>query len=207
MAYGQDVPLALASAGMRRIAALAYLLVWTWQEHVRASELLNQTVARQIVFLIDEVEAHLHPRWQRLVLTALLGVMDELTGTEDVPVQLIATTHSPMVLASLEPIFDEDQDALWSLDLVDNQVELHREPWRRRGDANAWLTSSSLDLAEPRSLEAERAIRRANELGKQADPDAQEIAGVEEELRAVLGDVDPFWVGWRLFERRAGGVP
>lgn len=118
----------------------------------------------------------------------MLGARDELTGTEDVPVQLIATTHSPMVLASLEPIFDEEQDALWSLDLVDDEVELHREPWRRRGDANTWLTSSSLDLAEPRSLEAERAIRRANELGKQAHPEPEEVERVEAELRTVLGN-------------------
>ncbi len=34
--YGQEVPLVLASAGMRRIVALAYMLVWTWQEHLRA---------------------------------------------------------------------------------------------------------------------------------------------------------------------------
>ena len=32
--YKQEVPLAVASAGMRRIVALAYLLVWTWQEHL-----------------------------------------------------------------------------------------------------------------------------------------------------------------------------
>ncbi|HVI00237.1 MAG TPA: AAA family ATPase, partial [Enhygromyxa sp.] len=37
MAYG-EVPVTHASAGMRRILALAYLLVWTWREHVRACE-------------------------------------------------------------------------------------------------------------------------------------------------------------------------
>ncbi len=33
----QNVPLVVASAGIRRIAALAYVLVWTWQEHLRAA--------------------------------------------------------------------------------------------------------------------------------------------------------------------------
>ncbi len=34
--YEQDVPVVTASAGMRRVVALGYLLVWTWQEHLRA---------------------------------------------------------------------------------------------------------------------------------------------------------------------------
>ncbi|EYF03415.1 Hypothetical protein CAP_5608 [Chondromyces apiculatus DSM 436] len=42
MPYGRDVPVPMASAGMRRIVALAYLLVWAWQEHVRAAELLDE---------------------------------------------------------------------------------------------------------------------------------------------------------------------
>ena len=46
---------------MKRIIGLAYLLVWAWQEHVKASELLARPPARQMIFLVDEVEAHLHP--------------------------------------------------------------------------------------------------------------------------------------------------
>jgi hypothetical protein len=32
MPYG-PVPVTQAAAGMRRVLALAYLLVWTWEEH------------------------------------------------------------------------------------------------------------------------------------------------------------------------------
>jgi hypothetical protein len=39
--YG-TIPLTLASAGARRVIALAYLIVWAWQEHLHASKLLNQ---------------------------------------------------------------------------------------------------------------------------------------------------------------------
>lgn len=199
MPYGQDVPLAHASAGMRRIVALAYLLVWTWQEHTRASELLNQPVARQIVFLIDEVEAHLHPRWQRRILAALLGVMDELTGTQDVPVQLITATHSPLVLASLEPWFDVNRDRLWTLDLERGNVVLTQSEWYRRGDANSWLTSDIFDLREPRSLEAEQAIQRALRLYLEDEPAPAEIVATNDALAAALPDIDPFWLRWRAF--------
>src|SRR5690606_3153734 len=46
MPYGQDVPVVHASAGMRRIIALAYMLVWTWQEHVKASDLIGEPPAK-----------------------------------------------------------------------------------------------------------------------------------------------------------------
>lgn len=89
MPYGQDVPLIHASAGMRRIAALAYLLVWTWREHGLACEKTGRERAGEIVFLVDEIECHLHPQWQRLIVPALLKVVMVLTG-KTVPVQLIA---------------------------------------------------------------------------------------------------------------------
>ena len=71
MPYGQSVPVMHASAGMRRIIALAYLLVWSWEEHLQASRLLDQQPSSQVLFLIDEIEAHLHPKWQRRIVAAL----------------------------------------------------------------------------------------------------------------------------------------
>jgi len=122
MPYGQEVPLIHVSAGIRRIVTLAYLLVWTWQEHVAASALQGAPPTRQIIFLIDEIEAHLHPQWQRRIVPSLLDVMEALTGQHDVPVQLIAATHSPLVLASAEARFDPARDAVWELDLRDGAL-------------------------------------------------------------------------------------
>jgi energy-coupling factor transporter ATP-binding protein EcfA2 len=45
------------------------------------------------IVLIDEVELHLHPAWQRAVLPALFATFPNI--------QFIATTHSPQVLASV----------------------------------------------------------------------------------------------------------
>ncbi|MDD1428361.1 ATP-binding protein, partial [Dolichospermum sp. ST_sed9] len=63
--YG-NIPITQASAGMKRILGLAYLLVWTWYEHEKASELTQREPMNKIVLLIDEIESHLHPRWQRV---------------------------------------------------------------------------------------------------------------------------------------------
>jgi hypothetical protein len=76
--YG-TVPIILCSAGIKRIAALAYLLVWAWHEHVASSELIRQEPQRSIVLLIDEMEAHLHPFWQRSIVPAVMKVVHALS--------------------------------------------------------------------------------------------------------------------------------
>jgi hypothetical protein len=208
MPYGQEVPLIHASAGIRRITALAYLLVWTWQEHVASCALRGDNPSKEIIFLIDEIEAHLHPQWQRRIVPALLDVMEALTGSGEANVQLIAATHSPMVLASAETRFDDAQDAVWELDLVESHMELRKYPWHRRGDANSWLTSSVFDLKEPRSQEAEQAILAALALARESSPNAAEIDRVDEMLRNALNDIDRFWVRWTQFrenQRAHGG--
>jgi predicted ATPase len=195
--YGQEVPIILASAGIKRILALAYLLVWTWQEHLRASEIRRTKPASEIVFLIDEIEAHLHPQWQRRIVRALLDVMKVLTGTDTVSIQLISTTHSPLVLASIEPYFSPAKDAIWELDLVNDRVDLKEFPFRRLGDVNRWLTSTAFDLAEPRGLEAEEALQEAlGLLRKSPAPPLKQFQEVDQKLRRLLGDVDPFWIRW-----------
>lgn len=199
-AYGQDVPVILASAAIRRVVSLAYLLVWTWTEHRLACELRRQEPARQIIFLIDEVEAHLHPHWQRKVLRALLAVMEALTGSPAPDVQLLAVTHSPLVLASAEPFFDPERDALWVLDLEGAEVKLRRDEHPRHGDANAWLTSDVFELDAPVSEELERALRAAKDLVKQAAPTAADVHRVDGLLRdARVDPYEPFLLRWRAF--------
>lgn len=46
------------------------------------------------VVLVDEIDLHLHPRWQRVVIGGLRAAFPKL--------QFILTTHSPQVLSSLE---------------------------------------------------------------------------------------------------------
>ena len=67
MPYGQEVPVLHASSGMRRIISLAYFLVWCWEEHLKARDLTGEEPESRAVFLIDEAEAHLHPKWQLII--------------------------------------------------------------------------------------------------------------------------------------------
>jgi hypothetical protein len=210
MPYGQDVPLVHASAGIRRIVTLAYLLVWTWQEHKAACDLLGEVPAKEIIFLIDEIEAHLHPQWQRRVVPALLRVMETLTGVHSAKVQLIAATHSPLVLAAVEPYFDEDRDGIFHLDLLDGVVRLQEQPWAKQGDVVNWLVSDTFGLKQGRSIEAEQAIEAA-EAWMRADqaalpPNLTTKEAIHEELLRVLAGHDPFWPRWIVWtEKQAAG--
>ncbi|HET7506279.1 MAG TPA: AAA family ATPase [Kofleriaceae bacterium] len=200
-AYGTCVPILHASAGVRRVVALAYMLLWSWSEHVFAARRHGEQLTSQVVMLIDELEAHLHPRWQRSILHPVLGLAKLLH--KQATIQLIAATHSPLVLASAEPDFDPEQDAWFDLDLERvkrrPQVVLRKREFVRRGDASAWLTSEAFDLKEARSIPAERAISRALDLTASANPSAKAVQKVDDQLRAALGDTDRFWLRWSQF--------
>ncbi|MDH2433442.1 ATP-binding protein [Pokkaliibacter sp. MBI-7] len=204
MPYGQDVPVLFASAGMKRMLALAYLLVWSWQEHLRATTLIGQEPARQIIFLIDEIEGHLHPRWQRRVFHAVLEVVQALRQSNEVKVQILAATHSPLILTSLEPLFEESRDKLFELTLTStestSQVIWQQVPWRKHGEVGNWLTSDVFGLQSARSLEAEQVINEVASLmsmpEQQVSP--QQVKKLQQQLQRVLSDTDPLWLRWRF---------
>jgi hypothetical protein len=195
---------------MRRIIALAYLLVWSWQEHVRASELLGRPTTKQVIFLIDEIEAHLHPRWQRTIARALLAVVRALSP--EARVQLIAATHSPLVMASVEPWFDPKEDAWFDLDLVPKhrggrEVRLEKRELVRHGDASRWLTSEAFDLRDAGSQEREEALEQAAVALSDDHFDRERARKLDARLREVLGDTDPFWMRWRFVGEKRGWLP
>ncbi len=198
--YGPDVPVIHASAGVRRIIALAYLLVWAWENHIESSGLLGQQPAREVVLLIDEIEAHLHPRWQRRIVPAVLNVVDSLIQDTGSKVQIVAATHSPLVMASLEPHFREEEDQVFHLDVVDSAVVLSRKRWAMQGDVLNWLVSDSFGLAQARSIEAEQAIEAAEAFMR---GETRTLCTgmcsrdeIDRELRRVLAGNDPFWPRW-----------
>jgi hypothetical protein len=198
MPYG-TVPIVHASAGAQRILGLAYLLVWAWQEHRRAAALLNQEPTTEIILLVDEIEAHLHPQWQRAILPALLAVAAGL-GAGGMRVQVLSTTHAPLVLASVEPLFDEARDDLFHFDLRGERVTVESGGWAKQGDALNWLVSEVFGLHQARSREAERAIEAAEAfMSGERDrlpPGLRTQKAIHEELLRLLPGHDPFWPRW-----------
>jgi AAA domain, putative AbiEii toxin, Type IV TA system len=201
MPYG-DTPVVLLSAGIKRILSLAYLLVWTWEEHKAASKLIDKAPQSKLVFLIDEMEAHLHPQWQRVIVPALLDVIKILE--QQLEVQLIIATHSPLVLASVEPLFQDKLDGLFTLDLVDQELVAKEVQYIKYGSINSWLTSEIFDLRRPYSVDAEQALVDAKQLQMAEHPDPQKIKEVSARLAQYLPAIDPIWPRWTFFAERNG---
>lgn len=203
--YG-TVPVTLASAGMRRVLGLAYALVWAWREHKRVASVVESPPTRDIVLLVDEVEAHLHPLWQRTVLPALRRVMNSLAP--EAGVQMFASTHAPLVLASLESTFDPERDALFTFDLAKRgtprEVKVEQATWRRMGDASNWLTSEVFDLKSARSREAEEALEAAYKALDNPNTTPDQARRIHHQLHDVLRDTDPFWARWLMLAERLG---
>lgn len=89
---GGRLPFDRLSDGQRTIAAMVGELAW------RAAQLnpnLREDVFKKTpgIVLIDELDMHLHPTWQRRIVEDLRGLFPE--------VQFIATTHSPLVVQSM----------------------------------------------------------------------------------------------------------
>ena len=166
--------------------------------------------------------AIVHPKWQRTVIPSLMKVIKQLTKSPDIlwiddtdpehprhtlmisDVQLIAVTHSPLIMASVEPLFDENQDAWFDLDLVGNNVELTHRKFVRQGDVRSWLTSEAFNLKSGYSIEAETVLEEAALALSNEQFSKDDALSLEQRLRAVLSDTDPFWMRWRFVGEKKG---
>ncbi len=204
--YG-EIPLIYASAGVRRIVALAYLIVWAWEEHKTQSNLIRKSPQRRMVILVDEIEAHLHPQWQRKILAALLEIRKDLAS--ELSMQLLIATHSPLLMSAVEPIFDRRKDKVFHLNLAkhhnsETEVVLQEPEFVIYGTVDSWLRSEFFELSQPRSLEAEKAIEDAKTLQLKEKATHSEIVEVSGRLIKYLSAHDRFWPRWTFFAEEHG---
>jgi hypothetical protein len=105
----------------------------------RIDELANMPA----LIIVDELDAHLHPEWQRLIVPRLREALPNL--------QVIATTHSPLIVGSLEA---GEVLTLHRTPAGDGRVEESEQfrGWR----ADQILTSPAFGLDTSRDAETER---------------------------------------------------
>ena len=87
------VPIYLGHASSGTAGVLLWLR-WLALKMVHHYDFAEDWARKPAILLIDEVENHLHPTWQRRVIPALLEHFPGL--------QIFATTHSPFVVAGLK---------------------------------------------------------------------------------------------------------
>lgn len=183
---------------------IIYLIVWAWNEHKENCKLRGIKPDSRIVVMVDELEAHLHPKWQRTILPALIEVQKYLA--DELEVQFIIATHSPLIMASSESVFDIDTDKLFQIRLAaeTSDAVVTEENFIKYGQVNAWLTSPIFNLNQARATGAEQAINEAKTLQLEDDPSDVEVQAVHQKLLQSLAQNDPFWPRWIYFAEQHG---
>jgi energy-coupling factor transporter ATP-binding protein EcfA2 len=134
--------------------------------------------AEPAIVLIDEIDAHLHPEWQRRLVT--------LTRSHFPGVQVIASSHSPLLAGAMKR--DELRIVAW--DSAANQMSADRPKEELSGQkAEDILLSSLFSLSTTRSMEAERVIQEYFRLFQKLDPsDADRLRMAE--LKGSLNELN-----------------
>ncbi len=89
---GTILDLCQLSDGERGILAIVLDLA---RRLSQANPNLEDPLQVQAVVLIDELDLHLHPQWQRTIVSKLTATFPNC--------QFIATTHSPLIIGEVEP--------------------------------------------------------------------------------------------------------
>lgn len=200
------VPITLASEGIKRILSIAYLLTWGVAEYrFRARE---PDARPQLYLLIDEVETHLHPKWQRVILPAILKVISNRDLFGDGP-QLFVTTHAPLVLASLEAPVDPARDRLFHLRPTEDETHVAVDAlvWEKHGAVGNWITSDVFGLSSEYSVEVEALRRDLTHLLTQDQQSDADVAAMTARVTQRLNPVDILYADWFDWVRRREARP
>jgi predicted ATP-binding protein involved in virulence len=151
-------------------------------------------LAEAAVALVDEIDLHLHPRWQREITSYLDALFPN--------VQFIVTAHSPLVVQA------PGVTNVAVLRRNGDHVEILNDPEQVRGwRIDQILTSDLFGLGSARPLDVERLIDRQQELillDDLTDAQRQELREVEERLAKLApGETAQDREAWTLIHEMA----
>jgi energy-coupling factor transporter ATP-binding protein EcfA2 len=134
-------------------------------------------LAEPAVCLVDEIDLHLHPKWQRKIIDFL---SERFPNT-----QFIVTAHSPLVVQAAE---DANIALLKRVEVEDGDdyVEIENDPARiRNWRVDQILTSDLFNLNSARPPKADKLMQEREEiLAKEelTDEDKERLDEIEEEM-------------------------
>ncbi|MCE7985691.1 MAG: hypothetical protein DYG89_31320 [Caldilinea sp. CFX5] len=178
---GQEVHLRQLSDGYRSMFALVVdLLQWVVHSDPDYKWLDNPYCTAKGVVLIDEIDAHLHPKWQREIGFVLTRIFPNL--------QFIVTSHSPFVAMAA------GKGALTVLENVDGVVVADQQmPYAQDWAVDRVLTDlfdvSDRSLKTEQDLVAYEQLHSQRRKGQLTTEDQQRLTALEIDLnRRLVGD-------------------
>jgi predicted ATP-binding protein involved in virulence len=111
-----------------------------------ANPILRNPLEGSGVVLIDEIDLHLHPRWQRMLIPRLIKTFPNC--------QFFISTHSPQVLGEIDP------QHIWFLHQDEQTLEIdYSKPSQAFGLSSGEILEESMD-ANRRNLEVDQRINK-----------------------------------------------
>jgi len=160
---------------VRYLSAGYQSLIWMIFDIAFRMALLNPNLLENIsetpgVVLIDELDMHLHPKWQWKVMEALIKTFPN--------VQFIAATHSPIIIASCKGI---------NVITIDEYKDIRYDNSPYGMDVNYTLDSCQDSQALPEDVQ--KIVEEFNE--KVDDSDLESAEEKLHELKSILGEGHP----------------
>ena len=179
--------------------SLGYRTLLTWMVDL-ASRLFDRypqsknPLAEPAVVLVDEIDLHLHPRWQRTLLSFL---SERFPNT-----QFIATAHSPLVVQAAQDanvvLLRREGDHV----VIDNDVERIKN-WR----VDQILTSELFGLESARPPQMDAALEERQKILSKArltKADEKRLAALEAQIGDLpTGETPADWQAMDVIRRAA----
>ena len=137
----------------------------------------DDLLEKPAILMVDEIDVHLHPSWQRRIIPALTNNFPNL--------QIFCSTHSPLMLAGL----GEGQVQLLNRD-AEGKVMVSRNRWDMAGWSAEEILRSVLGVRDTMDLTTASEIDRMGELSLKETLTENEKAELEE-LRGRITQVLP----------------
>ena len=194
--HGQ-LPIALLSSGIRTTLALAADIA---HRCARLNPSLGQDIARLTpgVVLIDEVDLHLHPAWQQLIVALL--------RTAFPAVQFILSTHSPQVLSTV------DSSAIRVIKIQDGKADMRSPLLQTRGVESADVLARVMEVDPVPKVEQAAWLTAYRALLQSGSHESDEGRSIWERLVAHFGSDHPVLTDIEVIRRlqdfkREHGIP
>ncbi len=174
---GRRIPFAAMSDGYLTTLGWTIDLIARWAHRYRDTGKLDENFAKDMpcVVLVDELDLHLHPRWQLDIIPRLRAAFPKTT--------FVVTTHNPLTLQGTRP----GEVFVLQKDEATGQISITQRDVPPGTDANRLLTGdwfglgSTLDESTLRKLDRHRELLLARR--PEADPERRAL---EQELRVRL---------------------
>lgn len=191
------VPVSSLSDGIRNLVGLAGDIA---HRAVRLNSHFGEDAVRRTpgIALIDEVDMHLHPEWQQIVVASL---RDAFPG-----IQFILTTHSPQVLSTVH------RESVRIARRIEDEWVFAPPDFQTRGVESADVLAGIMGVDPVPQVEESRTLRDYRTLIEDDRHGTEEARALRSKLVAHFGERHPLildcdrLIRFQSFKRRPAGA-